>query len=66
MCERKKINSFEITVIIFKAYKKCKSPIQKGFLKGLVTKTYIFLYFRDRPKDGKGNKRDFESIYVQE
>ena len=29
--ERKKINSFEITVIIFKAYKKCKSPIQKGF-----------------------------------
>ena len=29
--EREKINSFEITVIIFKAYKKCKSPIQKGF-----------------------------------
>ena len=29
--ERKKINSFEITVITFKTYKKCKSPIQKGF-----------------------------------
>ena len=29
--ERKKINSFEITVIIFKAYEKCKSPIEKGF-----------------------------------
>ena len=30
LCERiKKINSFQITVIIFKAYKKYKSPIQK-------------------------------------
>ena len=29
--EREKINSFEITIIIFKAYKKCKSPILKGF-----------------------------------
>ena len=27
----KKINSFEITVIIFKAYEIFKSPIQKGF-----------------------------------
>ena len=32
-CEREKNNSFEITVIIFKAYKKCKYPIQKEFLK---------------------------------
>ena len=29
--ERKKINGFEINVTIFKTYKKCKSPIQKGF-----------------------------------
>ena len=29
--ESEKINSFDITVIIFKAYKKCKSPILKGF-----------------------------------
>ena len=29
--EREQINSFEITVIIFKAYKKFKSPIQTGF-----------------------------------
>ena len=29
--EREKFNSFEITVIIFKTYKRCKSPIQKGF-----------------------------------
>ena len=62
VCERKKINSFEITVIIFKVYKKCKSPIQKGFLKGLLAKTYLFLYFRDCPKNGEGNKRDVESI----
>ena len=30
-CVKRKKNSFEITVIIFKAYKKCKSPFQKGF-----------------------------------
>ena len=29
--ERKEINSFEINAIICKAYKKCKSPIQRGF-----------------------------------
>ena len=29
--EKKINNSFEIIVIIFKANKKCKSPIQKGF-----------------------------------
>ena len=33
VCEtqRKKINGFEITVTIFKTYKKCKSPIPRGF-----------------------------------
>ena len=32
VCVReKKNNSFEIHVIIFKVYKKCKSPIKKGF-----------------------------------
>ena len=36
VCEREiKKNSFEITVIIFRAYKKYKSPIQKEFVKGL-------------------------------
>ena len=29
--EREKFNIFEITVIIFKPYKRCKSPVQKGF-----------------------------------
>ena len=33
----RKNNSFEITVIIFRAYKKCKSPIQKESLKGPLT-----------------------------
>ena len=60
----KKNNSFEITFVIFRAYKKCNSPIQKEFLKGLLTNTSFFLYFRDRPKNGEGNKRDVESIYV--
>ena len=55
--ERKKSNSFEITVIIFRAYKKCKSPVQKEFLKGLLTNTSFFLYFRDRPKNGEGKKK---------
>ena len=63
--ERKKNNRFEITVMIFRAYKKCKSPIQKEFLKGLLTNTSFFLYFRDRPKNGEGKKRDVESIDVQ-
>ena len=61
----KKNNSFEITVIIFRAYKKCKSPIRKEFLKGLLTNTSFFLYFRDRPEISEGKKRDVESIYVQ-
>ena len=30
----------------------------------LLTKTSFFLYFRDRPKNDEGNKRDVESIYV--
>ena len=56
--ERKKNNSFEITVIIFRVYKKYKSSIQKEFLKGLLTNTSFFLYFRDHPKNSEGNKRD--------
>ena len=67
VCAReKKNNSFEITFIIFRAYKKCKSPIQKEFLKGLLTNASFFLHFRGHPKNGEGNKRDVESMYVQE
>ena len=65
MCVREKKNiNFDITVIIFRVYKKCKSPIQKEFLKGLLTNSSFFLYFRDRRKNGEGKKRDVESIYV--
>ena len=28
----------------------------------LLTKTFFFLYFRDRPKNDEGNKEDVESI----
>ena len=33
--EREKKKTFEITVIIFRANKKCESPIQKELLRGL-------------------------------
>ena len=61
--ERKKNSfSFEIRVIIFTAYKKC-SNFKKDFKSPeLLTKTSFFLYFRDRPKIGEGNKGDVESI----
>ena len=65
--ERKKITGLKLLLRnVRNAYKKCKSPIQKEFLKGLLTNISFFLYFRDHPKNGEGKKRDFESIYVQE
>ena len=57
MCEReKKINSFQITVTIFKACKKCKAPIQKGFLKWRTSKQNILsaLLYIAHPKIGEG------------
>ena len=59
LCVRgeKTINSFDIAVIIFKAYKKCKSAER-------LTKTYFFLYFRDRPKNGEGNKQRRRRKYM--
>ena len=50
MCVREKNNSIEITLIIFKLYKKCKTA-------EILTKTSFFLYFRDSPKNGEGNKQ---------
>ena len=57
MCVREKINSFEITVIIFKACKKYKSA-------ELFTKISFFLYFRDRSKNGEGNIQRRRRKYV--
>ena len=63
LCEReKKKNSFEI-IIIFRAYKKCKSSIQKEFLKVLLTNTSFFLYFRDRLKNGE-EKKETSKVYM--
>ena len=50
MCVREKNNSIEITLIIFKLYKKCKTA-------EILTKTSFFLYFRNSPKNGEGNKQ---------
>ena len=52
--------SFEITVIIFKAYKKCKSPIQKGFLKGRLIKTSFFLSVLKMAKE----TRETSKVYM--
>ena len=60
MRQREKINSFETTVIIFKAI---LSPILKTFKSTeLLTKTSFFHYFRKRPKNGEGDKGDVKSM----
>ena len=53
--EREKINSFGITAIIFKAL----NPLFKKDFKSaeLLTKTFFFFYFRDRPKMMKEVKK---------
>ena len=48
------------------SHKKCKSPIQKGFW--ICRTTYqniLFLYFRDRPKNGEGNKLKKRRKYIR-
>ena len=61
--EREKINSFEITVIIFRHIRNVNLLFKKNFKSAeLLTKTSFFLYFRDRPKNDEGNKEDVESI----
>ena len=59
VCEKEKINSFEITVIIFKAYKKCKSHIQKGLQMCGTPKQNIL------EKMAKKTKKTLK-LYVQE
>ena len=61
--EREKKSSFQITLIIFKAYKKVNLQFKKGFKNvELLTKTSFFLYIKDRPKNGEGNKWDQDNI----
>ena len=46
LCVREeKTNCFEITVIIFKAYRKFRSLIQKGFLKCRISNPIILSHF---------------------
>ena len=54
----KKNNSFEIHVIILRYIKNVNLPFKKDFkFAELLTKTSFFLYFRDRPENGEGNKQ---------
>ena len=47
----KKINNLEITVIIFKIFKKCASLIQKNLIvQNFLPKNLFFFAFRNRPK----------------
>ena len=64
MCVREtEINSFEITAIIFNAYKKCKSSIQNGFEKRRTSnQNILFSLLQRRLKNEKGTKRDVEGI----
>ena len=56
--EREKINSFDITAIIFKAL---NLLFRKDFKsRELLTKTSFFLYLRDRPKMTKEAKETSE------
>ena len=56
VCERKN-NSFIIHVIILIYRRNVNLPFKKDFkFAELLTKKPIFVYFRDRPESGEGNK----------
>ena len=66
VCERKKNNSFEIHVIILRYIRNVNLPFKKDFkFAALLTKTSFFLYFRDRPKNGEGNKLRRREKYMR-
>ena len=54
----KKYNSFETAVIILRYIRNVNIFFQKDSkIAELLTKTSFFLYFRDCPKNGEGNKQ---------
>ena len=56
--ERKKIKSFKIHVINLMYIRNVNLPFKKDFkFPELITKTSFFVYFRDRPENGEGNKQ---------
>ena len=53
----KKNNNFEIHVILLRYIRNVNLPFKKDLkFAELLTKISLFLYFRGRPKNGKGNK----------
>ena len=58
MCVRERSNSFKIHVIILRYIRNVNHPFKKDFkFTELFTKTSFFVYFRDRPENGEGNKQ---------
>ena len=63
VCEKK--NSFEIHVIILRYMRNVNLPFKKDFkIAELLSKISFFLYFRDRPKNGEGNKQRRRQNYM--
>ena len=62
----KKNNSFEIHEIILRYIKNVNLPFKKDFkFAELLTKTSFFLYFRDHPENGEGNKQRRRRKYMR-
>ena len=63
----RKINSFEITVINFKYLRNVNLLLKKNFKSAeLLTKGSFFLYIRDSPKYGEGNKQRRRRKYTRQ
>ena len=66
VCEREKNSSFEIQLIILSYIKNVNILFKKDFkFAKLLTKTSFFLYFRDRPENGEGNKQSGRRKYMR-
>ena len=66
--EKRKKNNFEITVIILRYIRNVNLLFKKDFKIAeveILTETSFFLYFRNRPKNGEGNKGGVESIHAK-
>ena len=65
VCDRKKITALKL-LLSFLGHITNVNLLSRKISKMTSNQHNFFLYFRDRPKSGEGNKRDVESIYVQE
>ena len=65
MREREKITALKL-LLSFLGHIKNVISYSKRMSKRTSNQHILFLYFRDRPKNGEGIKTDVESIYVQE